>query len=266
MKKWLPLLLCLLVPSAFAGLYKWVDEDGNVHYTDSPPPQGAEEVTLPPTVTYRPPRTSPTSPPGKPGAQDDEEYQELTITKPQMNETIRSNKGEVTVSFSVTPGLKPEHLYRLMLDGRALEKEITQTLVVLQQIERGSHTIQVHVVDAAGVPQISSQAVIFHLRQESELGADGTDSSTTDNTKSYSPDFERDSTEDQSSEYEDTTTSTSDDGIPQHQDESDYGTDVTDPADSRDNVYDPTYDNPSNSTGGGKFPAGTGYTPNYNQQ
>ena len=34
-------------------IYKWLDEDGNLHYTDSPPPPGrvAEEVTVAPRPT-----------------------------------------------------------------------------------------------------------------------------------------------------------------------------------------------------------------------
>ena len=268
MKKWLPLLLCLLVPSAFAGLYKWVDTDGNIHYTDTPPPQGAEEVTLPPNVTYTPAETPSDSPASaQPAAKDDGKYKELVITSPKMNETVRSDKGEVLVEYTLTPnGLKPGHQFRMMLDGKSLETELTQEQAALQQLERGSHTIQVYVVDATGTPLLNSQPVIFFLRQESELDTGDTGSGTADNTKSYQPDYERDPTEDQSSEYQDATTPpTSDEGIPQHQDESDFGTDVTDPADSRDSVYDPenpSYKKPSD--------AGTGfnptYTPNYNQK
>lgn len=36
-------------PVAAAGMYKWVDEDGNVHYSQTPPPSGeAEELKPPP--------------------------------------------------------------------------------------------------------------------------------------------------------------------------------------------------------------------------
>ena len=270
MKKWLPLLLCLLVPSAFAGLYKWVDTDGNIHYTDTPPPQGAEEVTLPPNVTYTPaeiPSDSPSS--TQPAAKDDGKYQELVITKPKMNETVRNNTGEVPVEYALTPGLKPGHQFRVILDGTALENEFTQEQIVLQNLKRGSHTVQIHAVDAAGVPQISSQSVVFFLRQESKLDAGSEDSgTTTDNTKSLEPDYTPESAEDQSSEYEDTTAApSSDEGITQHQDESDYGTTVTDPADSRDTVYDQNYDNTTTTpSSGDRFKSGTGYTPNYQQQ
>lgn len=42
------LLLCLaLAPAAQAGVYKWTDEQGRVHYSDTPPAKGkAEEVKV----------------------------------------------------------------------------------------------------------------------------------------------------------------------------------------------------------------------------
>lgn len=45
------MLLCLLPLTAAGGIYKWVDEDGTVHYGQSPPPdQQAETVKPPPPV------------------------------------------------------------------------------------------------------------------------------------------------------------------------------------------------------------------------
>lgn len=42
----LVVFLSLTADNAYAGIYKWVDKDGTVHYADSPPPSGtdAEEV------------------------------------------------------------------------------------------------------------------------------------------------------------------------------------------------------------------------------
>lgn len=47
-------LVCLLgmSPQSHAKLYKWVDAEGNTHYTQSPPPEGVttEDVKLPASV------------------------------------------------------------------------------------------------------------------------------------------------------------------------------------------------------------------------
>lgn len=46
MKKILLILLTLASASALAGLNKWVDADGKVHYSDQPPPANAKATTL----------------------------------------------------------------------------------------------------------------------------------------------------------------------------------------------------------------------------
>lgn len=58
--KILLLLVCLMfagLPVANAEVYKWVDEDGNVHFTDTPPPkQKTEEVKIQRAATPVEPR------------------------------------------------------------------------------------------------------------------------------------------------------------------------------------------------------------------
>jgi len=40
------LLLCLWTPSVLAGVYKWVDGEGNVQFSDKPPPGGAQPIEI----------------------------------------------------------------------------------------------------------------------------------------------------------------------------------------------------------------------------
>ena len=49
------LLLLFVAGSASAAMYKWVDEDGNTHYTQSPPPGDvqAETIAPPPDVNTK---------------------------------------------------------------------------------------------------------------------------------------------------------------------------------------------------------------------
>ncbi|TAN72328.1 MAG: DUF4124 domain-containing protein [Gallionella sp.] len=46
MKNYLFILLMLSGANAFAGLNKWVDENGKVHYSDQPPPANVKSETL----------------------------------------------------------------------------------------------------------------------------------------------------------------------------------------------------------------------------
>lgn len=48
MSKFLLILLMLASTNAFAGISKWVDAQGRVHYSDQPPPPNAQTKTLRP--------------------------------------------------------------------------------------------------------------------------------------------------------------------------------------------------------------------------
>lgn len=47
-------LLIMLHTSSFAGIYKWVDENGQVHYGEKPVGSEAEEVTIRQNTTTKP--------------------------------------------------------------------------------------------------------------------------------------------------------------------------------------------------------------------
>ncbi len=46
MKYWIALLLALLSLNSYAGLTKWVDSEGKVHYSDSPPPENVKSEAV----------------------------------------------------------------------------------------------------------------------------------------------------------------------------------------------------------------------------
>lgn len=48
MNKYFLILALLTSATSFAGLNKWVDENGKVHYSDQPPPSGVQAETLRP--------------------------------------------------------------------------------------------------------------------------------------------------------------------------------------------------------------------------
>lgn len=58
MKRYVPLCLLLLGFSAQGALNKWVDSQGNVHYSDEPPPENvkAGTLTVPPADSSVPPQ------------------------------------------------------------------------------------------------------------------------------------------------------------------------------------------------------------------
>ena len=109
------LVLCLLAATGAAAqeAYRWVDDDGVVHYSDTPV-EGAERILLPaPNVaaTRQPTRQST---PATSGAQQDEDaaegpfrYDSIEIVSPGAEETLWNIEGVLNVSVALQPGLQP---------------------------------------------------------------------------------------------------------------------------------------------------------------
>ncbi len=173
--KWSTLLLLLFPVVSPAGIYKWVDEKGVLHFSDQAEP-GAEPVELRPATLYMPAPI--------PALQSDQQpvateapastavsYEQVSISKPANEETIHSNEGSVIVAFSSTPALAKDDRYKLLFDGQEVssEGENNLPLMELQNVGRGTHTLQVEIVDQSGKTLVSSEKSIFFLRSQSIL-------------------------------------------------------------------------------------------------
>ena len=160
-----PLLLLLLLtcPPASAEVYRWVDENGVVHYTDKSPKPGAEPAELPNLQSYQP-RQVPA--PDTAAAADPDaatpDYQRR-IANPRQDEVIRSPAPGQTVSATVKPALARGHGLQFLLDGQVANEQPTRSQSVsLPTVYRGTHTLVVRVVDADGKELKRSDTVTFH--------------------------------------------------------------------------------------------------------
>jgi hypothetical protein len=259
MKKWLFLLLCLFLSPAPAEVYKWQDADGNVHYSDRSPEEDSEPLDLPKGVYYTPPPIAA----GSEGEEQPTEsqklvgYETLVITRPAMNETIRTNQGIVNVELNIQPALAAGHEMKITFDGRPLKDRYTSAAIVLNNINPGSHTLKAQVVDGETVIA-TSKSVVFHLRRESVV--DPSTGSSGDNSTAFTPDYNADSSS--GDQFDSSETPNYDDGAAT--DGSDYST--VDPNDSSKSVYDSATTKIPKTTGGSQFNPGSSYTPNYNQK
>ena len=161
------LLLAALVPAvpATAVVYRWVDEEGNVVYSDQPHP-GAErieelEVQTLPAPPPPPPLERTPQPQPAPG------YEAVRIERPRPDETIIDTQGNFTVAGSLQPPLQAAagHRVRLLLDGKPVGEPGTSLSFSLTNIDRGTHTVQLEVVDRDGKRVAASEPVTFHLRR-----------------------------------------------------------------------------------------------------
>lgn len=169
--KYLWLLTLCIVSVTNAEVYKSVDEHGRVIFSDTPRAD-SEVVELPDLPTYSPP-VIPNDVTVDTGADQGAElpvpnYQ-VTITSPVNDESIRANAGDVTVALYVTPVLNAKRADQLLIevDGREQGDLIATVDFVLSNLDRGTHTVKVSVVDNKGKILASSKSVIFHLQRYS---------------------------------------------------------------------------------------------------
>ena len=160
-------LLCLLLLTclpAFAGVYTYLDADGNRVFTDKPRSANAQRIELAPTNSASLPAPPPSAPPALPTALLPA-YQLLRITLPEPDATIRDNSGGLIVTLESDPGLLDGHSYRLLLDGQPHGSPARSPVFALDNLDRGSHQLAAEIVDAGGriVERTPSQP--FHLKR-----------------------------------------------------------------------------------------------------
>lgn len=170
------LIACALPWVAVAAeIYKSVDADGNVVYSDRAGADGmieSERIELPPANRMTsPPRSAAAT--GNPLFLDDTQTPEQTpsyrvsIRTPEPDETIRSNPGTVPVRFSVEPDLTGNHRVEVLLDGAPRPESVQGNSVELREVDRGSHDLKLRIVDADGRLLTETTAVRFHLLRAS---------------------------------------------------------------------------------------------------
>ena len=182
------LLLCSIAvfPAGIAmgtQLYKSVDADGNIVYSDTPTP-GAEQLTPPPisTVDSLPkPETAETE--AKPGEETAEDaakkpptkYTKFSIVSPRNDDTIWDNTGAVPVSLLLEPPLDTEngHSIWVYVDGKAVVRKSHNLLKPLSGIDRGAHTIRAEVRDANRKTLRRSANVTVHMKRTSVIPRSG---------------------------------------------------------------------------------------------
>ncbi len=169
-------ILCLILPfTVSADLYRYVDENGNVVYTDRPVP-GAEPVS-PGVISVIPAPQMEIevelggSPEPNTRTPQQEKTLEVRILSPRADEGVRANDGRVSVEVAVVPrpaqGVRLR--YRALLDGQPAGPLSDAPRWTLADVPRGTHTLEVIVLDENGRELARSAPVTFHVLRVSRL-------------------------------------------------------------------------------------------------
>lgn len=150
-----------------ATVYRWVDENGVIHYSDQPH-ENAEKVTVAPPQTYSAakgysPSSSP-APAKAPGS-----LYSCSVAQPTNDATFQNTN---TVSFAAQASPAPNNGDQmvLLLDGARVPNFPTSGgSVTVDSVDRGQHTVQAVVQDPTGKPVCQSTPVTFTVLQASVL-------------------------------------------------------------------------------------------------
>ena len=151
-------------------VYRVVDEDGNVSFTDEPPEGSvAEEITIRPTNTMPGGKVSRDGPLLREGMDEDggqnapAGYQ-INITSPEAEKTYQNPQQPIGVSYSIQPALAEDHNLKLVLDGSP-----QSGLSLPADLPRGEHRIRVAVFDRRGKEVSSSDVRLIYVQRPSKL-------------------------------------------------------------------------------------------------
>ncbi len=170
--RYVPVLLLLIaMPVLAASVWKWRDANGVVHYSDQPVP-GAELVNglgaNASSYTPVPAASAASSQSSKSSAAVT--YTNVEIWKPSADATIANTGGQVSVGVRVEPALATGHRLALYLDGVLVSGFPPQDSDYdLSDVERGTHSLTLVVLDTRGKQVATSSTVQFHIRQPSVL-------------------------------------------------------------------------------------------------
>ena len=151
---------------AVAGLYKGVDAEGNVVYSDKPF-ENSEQFT-PPTITIMDaPRVPP--PEEKPAIEeespDETKYTSVVILSPKNQQTIW-NEPNLIVRVKTKPELdiKAGHTLWLIMDGKPLVKKSRSLALPIGRADRGEHKLQVQIRNKKNRILKRSKPITVHIK------------------------------------------------------------------------------------------------------
>lgn len=164
------LLLILSLPSAAAEVYRWTDANGVVHYGDKAPDAKTRPAQLPQlqVIPGTPAGTPPASPSGAGGSSAEAapaaEKPRLSIAAPQPEQVIRDTSRQLSVRVDLQSPLPEGAGLIYYLDGVAQNAKPTQERGhIIGNVDRGSHLIDVGVVDRGGKLLVRTPPVIVHV-------------------------------------------------------------------------------------------------------
>ncbi len=148
-------------------IYRWVDKDGIVHYSDQPGSDKAELINVVEPNAYEAADSAPPESPADSGGNEPEAnpYTSLSIVSPEPDQVFFGADAVVSVQANLSGTLQPDHQVVFFLNGN--RRPAPGLSLDLSGLDRGSYFLRASVLDQNGKPLITSQQITFHVRQPS---------------------------------------------------------------------------------------------------
>jgi hypothetical protein len=171
----------LLAASASASaqqIYRWVDNDGVVHYSDQPRSDAADrdaetvDIKVPPGIS-NPSRViaiggsvdEPADTP--PGDAAEDAYRNVTIASPSEQQVVWNIATRLPVEVTVDPPLAGTHRIQILLDDQPIGDPVVTTSTTVEPVYRGEHRISAMIIDQDGNTVSMGPPTTFYVQQAS---------------------------------------------------------------------------------------------------
>lgn len=145
------ILLLLLSTSTFAAttVYKVKNPDGSVSYSDQPNNEAEVlQVEPVPTVPSVPVDRSGYNTPTQ-DVKTAATYRSFSILSPTQDQAFQSPEGSIEIRLALEPALQESHTLDYWLDG-SLYQSTSSLALQLNNLDRGTHVLEVKIIDKAG--------------------------------------------------------------------------------------------------------------------
>jgi hypothetical protein len=163
--------LTLSLAAASQEIYRWVDKNGTVHYSDQPDSPNAVLINvIEPNAYEGEAATADSGASGSASAEQDSEpsvspYESLSIVQPPPDEVFFGSDATVSVQADLQGTLLPDHSVVFFLNGN--RRPASGLGMELSGLARGTYFLRASILDQNGDPVITSQQTTFHVRQAS---------------------------------------------------------------------------------------------------
>lgn len=171
--------LSIIAATVQAEVYKTVDKDGNVVYTDQPPEPGAEpmklrELSVVPVPNYNVRKravAAPESVANADGTVTDlnalkRGYRDFALVSPTPEQTFTGTGNVATIAWDTQYALQPGMTVVVSINGEALPPT-TASVMTSPPLDRGEHRVTAELVDADQRVIATAGPVNFYIFQHS---------------------------------------------------------------------------------------------------